>query len=49
MALLLITHDIGVIAENADTTAIMYAGRIVELSQVSRVLENPNTLTPWDF
>jgi oligopeptide/dipeptide ABC transporter ATP-binding protein len=41
MAVLLITHDIGVIAENADTAAIMYAGRIVELSQVSRVLENP--------
>ena len=41
MAVLLITHDIGVIAENADMTAIMYAGRIVELSGVSRVLENP--------
>ena len=41
MAVLLITHDIGVIAENADMAAIMYAGRIVELSQVSRVLENP--------
>jgi len=41
MAVLLITHDIGVIAENADIAAIMYAGRIVELSRVSRVLENP--------
>ena len=41
MAVLLISHDIGVIAENADTAAIMYAGRIVELSHVSRVLENP--------
>ncbi|HXX80641.1 MAG TPA: ABC transporter ATP-binding protein [Thermodesulfovibrionales bacterium] len=41
MAVLLITHDIGVIAENADIAAIMYAGRIVELSHVSKVLENP--------
>ncbi len=41
MAILLITHDIGVIAENADVAAIMYAGRIVEFSGVSRVLETP--------
>jgi len=41
MAVLLITHDIGVIAENADMAAIMYAGRIMELSNVSTVLENP--------
>ncbi len=41
MALLLITHDIGVIAETADTAAVMYAGRIVELSRVSDILEDP--------
>ncbi|MEW6002208.1 MAG: ABC transporter ATP-binding protein [Nitrospirota bacterium] len=41
MAILLITHDIGVIAENAERAAIMYAGRIVETSQVSNVLETP--------
>lgn len=41
MAILLITHDIGVIAENADTAAIMYAGRIVETSKVSNLLETP--------
>ena len=41
MALLLITHDIGVIAENADIAAVMYAGRIVEVSGVSNILENP--------
>ncbi|HWR59844.1 MAG TPA: ABC transporter ATP-binding protein [Thermodesulfovibrionales bacterium] len=41
MAVLLITHDIGVIAENADVAAIMYAGRIVEFSGVSRLLETP--------
>jgi len=41
MAVLLITHDIGVIAENAHRAAVMYAGRIVETSQVSQVLEAP--------
>jgi oligopeptide/dipeptide ABC transporter ATP-binding protein len=41
MAVLLITHDIGVVAENAERAAVMYAGRIVELSRVSRVLESP--------
>lgn len=41
MAVLLITHDIGVIAENADIAAIMYAGRIVEISWVSNILETP--------
>lgn len=41
MAVLLITHDIGVIAENAERAAIMYAGRIMELSRVSGVLETP--------
>jgi oligopeptide/dipeptide ABC transporter ATP-binding protein len=41
MAVLLITHDIGVIAENAERAAVMYAGRIVETSRVSRVLETP--------
>ena len=41
MAVLLITHDIGVIAENADIAAIMYAGRIMEISQVSNILETP--------
>jgi len=41
MSILLITHDIGVIAESADRAAVMYAGRIVEISQVSDILENP--------
>ncbi len=41
MSILLITHDIGVIAENADLTAIMYAGRIMEMAKVSEILENP--------
>ena len=41
MSVLLITHDIGVIAESADRAAVMYAGRIVEISHVSDILENP--------
>jgi len=41
MALLLITHDIGVVAENADVAAVMYAGRMVEFSRVSNVLDTP--------
>ncbi|MBE0426041.1 MAG: ABC transporter ATP-binding protein [Nitrospirae bacterium] len=41
MAILLITHDIGVIAENADMAAVMYAGRIMETSRVFNLLEHP--------
>lgn len=41
MAILLITHDIGVIAENADVAAVMYAGRIVELAKVTHILITP--------
>jgi oligopeptide/dipeptide ABC transporter ATP-binding protein len=41
MAILLITHDIGVIAENAERAAVMYAGRIVEITWVRELLENP--------
>lgn len=45
MAVLLITHDLGIIAENADRVAIMYAGRIMELADKKTVLENP--LNPY--
>jgi oligopeptide/dipeptide ABC transporter ATP-binding protein len=41
MALLLITHDLGVVAEQADDVAIMYAGRIVELGKATAVFEEP--------
>ena len=40
-AVMLITHDMGVIAETADRVAVMYAGRIVEEGAVDDVLEAP--------
>jgi oligopeptide/dipeptide ABC transporter ATP-binding protein len=41
MAVLLITHDLGVVAEQADDVAIMYAGRIVERASVTDVFARP--------
>jgi oligopeptide/dipeptide ABC transporter ATP-binding protein len=41
LSLLLITHDLGVIAEAADRVAVMYAGRIVETGPVREILRNP--------
>ena len=40
-AVMLITHDMGVIAETADRVAVMYAGRIVEIGPVSDVIHQP--------
>ena len=41
MAVMLITHDLGVVAENADVVAVMYAGRVVEYGSVHDVFKNP--------
>lgn len=41
LSLLLITHDLGVIAETADRVAVMYAGRIVEEGAVRDILRRP--------
>jgi oligopeptide transport system ATP-binding protein len=41
MGLILITHDLGVVNEVADSVAVMYAGRIVERGTVDDVFDNP--------
>src|SRR5437660_4341939 len=41
LSLLLITHDLGVIAETADRVAVMYAGRIVETGPVRAIFREP--------
>jgi len=41
MAVILITHDLGVVAEMADWVAVMYAGRIVEETSVQSLFEEP--------
>jgi len=39
--IVLITHDLGVVAEMADRVAVMYAGQIVEIADVYSLFENP--------
>ena len=41
MALVLVTHDLGVVAETCDRMAVMYAGRICEVGPVSAVFSQP--------
>ncbi len=41
MALIMITHDMGVIAEIADRVAVMYAGHIVEYGEVHEIFKKP--------
>ncbi|WP_136616637.1 MULTISPECIES: ABC transporter ATP-binding protein [Mesorhizobium] len=40
-AVMLVTHDMGVIAETADRVAVMYAGRIVEIGPVDDIIHRP--------
>ena len=41
MSILIITHDLGIIAEMADDVAVMYASKIVERAPVKELFENP--------
>jgi oligopeptide/dipeptide ABC transporter ATP-binding protein len=41
MAVLLITHDLGVVAETCDRVAVMYAGKVVEQAPVAELFERP--------
>ncbi|KFE34925.1 ABC transporter ATP-binding protein [Thioclava atlantica] len=40
-ALIMITHDLGVVAEMADKVAVMYAGRVVEAGPMAEIFANP--------
>jgi oligopeptide/dipeptide ABC transporter ATP-binding protein len=41
MGLILITHDLGVVAEMADEVIVMYAGKVVERADVNEIFKNP--------
>jgi oligopeptide/dipeptide ABC transporter ATP-binding protein len=42
MAVLFVTHDLGVVAQTCDRVAVMYAGRIVEQADTARLFANPS-------
>ncbi|MCR4712334.1 MAG: ABC transporter ATP-binding protein [Clostridia bacterium] len=46
-SLILITHDLGIVAENCDTVAIMYAGQIVEFGSVAEVFDRAKPHHPY--
>jgi oligopeptide/dipeptide ABC transporter ATP-binding protein len=41
VAVILVTHDFGIVAANADRVAVMYAGRIVEMGTTAQVFDRP--------
>ncbi|HMD57615.1 MAG TPA: ABC transporter ATP-binding protein [Solirubrobacteraceae bacterium] len=47
MAIVIITHDLGVVAELADDIAVMYAGRIVETTSAERLFAQPEHPYTW--
>src|SRR5262252_6075812 len=42
VAIILVTHDFGIVAANADRVAVMYAGKIVEMGSTLQVFDNPS-------
>lgn len=47
MSIIMITHDLGVIAEVSDRVAVMYAGKMVEYTDVKRLFKNPKHPYTW--
>jgi peptide/nickel transport system ATP-binding protein len=47
MAIIIITHDLGVVAEIADDIAVMYAGRIVERGSADEIFHHPQHPYTW--
>jgi peptide/nickel transport system ATP-binding protein len=47
MAIIIITHDLGVVAETADEIAVMYAGRIVEHGSTEQIFHSPQHPYTW--
>ncbi len=47
MAIIIITHDLGVVAEIADEIAVMYAGRIVERGSTEQIFTSPRHPYTW--
>jgi peptide/nickel transport system ATP-binding protein len=47
MAVIIITHDLGIVAEMADEIAVMYAGRIVERAPARRIFATPEHPYTW--
>ncbi|MEA2315328.1 MAG: peptide/nickel transport system ATP-binding protein [Solirubrobacteraceae bacterium] len=47
MAIVMITHDLGVVAEMADDIAVMYAGRIVERASAANLFDGPEHPYTW--
>jgi peptide/nickel transport system ATP-binding protein len=47
MGMVIVTHDLGVVAEMADEIAVMYAGRIVELAPAETLLDRPEHPYTW--
>ncbi|MEH6653527.1 dipeptide/oligopeptide/nickel ABC transporter permease/ATP-binding protein [Loktanella salsilacus] len=41
LSLILVSHDMGAVAESCDIVAVMYAGRIVEIAPVRQIFDNP--------
>jgi len=47
MAVVLITHDLGVVAEHADEIAVMYAGKVIEQAQTDVIFDAPEHPYTW--